>query len=869
MLQFLFPLNSGTKQYTQGILFRLVTAFLLCYASILTLSPAVRLHSWQVSYLWLHWLSLLIWIIGFSCIFKKMIRLQIKSDPLILPSIALLIGWGILSIFRISIYFGLRQTIWMTMGISLLYFGLSWKSLLHTLYKYKYVWITLGIFLMGLTLIFGTFPGGIGPQLWLGGYGLYFQPSEILKVLVIVYLAAYLSDFSTTSLTNARLLLPTLIIIGIASGILIYQRDLGTASIILLVYILFLYMVTQKRRMLVFGVIALGSAIVGGYSFFDVIRQRLSAWINPWQDAANSAYQIVQSLISIASGGIFGSGPGIGNPSFVPVAHSDFIFSSMMEETGLIGSTVIIVLLMVILHRVIKVSLSAPNPYQRMLAAGLIVYLTLQSILIIGGNLSVLPLTGVTLPFVSYGGSSLLSSMFAVLIWMHIDANPPAYQKKDPAPILSTMVVESGLLLVMGILWLFSLRWSVLQAQSLSLRIDNPRNAVADKYVPRGNILDRNHQVLVETIGTPGNLDRKLSDAALIQLIGYSNLTYGQSNLESSLNNYLRGLTANRSSTIFWHQLLYSQHPKGLDVRLTIDLDLQRAADDLLAGHTGAVILMNPINGEILSLSSYPYVVADDEDLVNAISAQFNDEDLPLINRAVHGLYPLGTAINPFLYTWASAQRSSLPLPDETQASCLIQNDELQQWHQQIKSGCESPYPAFSALLSLNDWEKLLTAFHFLETPDFSLTQAKLSAFSTAELDHPLAISELPLITPLQMAVAASSFSNPGTLSSPLLSYAVQTPHQGWVILPKNQSIKITELTTVNQSDLLAPNQENFWTIMGKGTRSEGPVIWYVSGTTPNWNGMPLMVVVLLEENSPAAARQLGEQILFQALQLK
>jgi cell division protein FtsW (lipid II flippase) len=631
MFQFLFPTKPGETNHSQSLLFRLAAAFLICYSVILTLSPSVRQHSWQVAYLWTHWIGFLLWAVGFSMIYRKLVKLEIKADPLILPIIALLIGWGLLSIFRISIYFGLRQTIWMILGIALLYFGLGWKTLLLTLYRYKYLWITLGIFLMALTLIFGTYPGGIGPELWLGGYGLYFQPSEILKVLVIVYLAAYLSSFSAVNLTNARLLLPTLFIIGIASGILVYQRDLGTASIILLVYILFLYMATQKRRMLIFGGISMGVAILTGYSLFSVIRVRLSAWMNPWQDAANSAFQIIQSLISAASGGIFGSGPGIGNPSLVPVAHSDFIFSSILEETGLIGGTVMIVLFMVLLHRVIKIALAASSPYQKMLAAGLIVYLTVQSLLIMGGNLRLFPLTGVTLPFVSYGGSSLLSSMFAVLIWIQIDANQTAPIKTTQLPVRSTLIVESGLLILLSVLWVFALRWGVFQAQSLVQRADNPRNALADSYVPRGNILDRNHKILVETVGEPGFLERQLTSPALIQLTGYSNLTYGQSNLESSLNNYLRGMTANRSSEIFWHQLLYSQHPEGLNVRLTIDLDIQNYVDNLLEGHTGAIILMNPINGEILSLSSYPYVKAKDGDLVTAISEQFNDPNLPLI----------------------------------------------------------------------------------------------------------------------------------------------------------------------------------------------------------------------------------------------
>jgi cell division protein FtsW (lipid II flippase) len=869
MLPKIFPSRTGENSRIQSQLFILAAIFLGCYALILTLSPAVRQHSWQVSYLWVHWISLLLWLAGFSLIQHKICRQSIAVDPLILPIIATLTGWGVLSIFRLSIYFGIRQTIWMVLGILLIYFGLSWKNLLETLYRYKYVWITFGILFMALTLIFGTYPGGIGPQLWLGGYGLYVQPSEILKVLVIVYLSAYLSSFTAANLTNTRLLLPTLFIIALASGILVYQKDLGTASIIILVYILFLYMATQRRRLLILGALVLILAGIFGYGLFDVIQLRLSAWLDPFGNAAGSAYQIVQSLISVASGGIFGSGPGIGNPGFVPIAHSDFIFSSILEETGLIGATAIFILLMVLLHRIIKIALNARNQYQRMLASGLIVYLSLQSILIIGGNLNLLPLTGVTLPFVSYGGSSLLSSMFAVLIWLHIEPAQSTSITLEKPPLHSILVVESCLIGFLCLLWVFALRWGFIQSQQLVNRADNPRNAFADLYVARGKIVDRNNKILVQTVGNSGDYSREISSPALIQLTGYSNLTYGQSNLESSLNDYLRGLSANPSSDIFWNKLLYSQHPQGLNVRLTIDLELQNYSDAMLKGYTGAVVLMNPSNGEILALSSFPYLESQDSDLVEAIAEQADNPSLPLINRAVHGLYPPGSAIEPFLYDWQTAQGNTFTLPDERYLDCLTQEEPINTWNDVFQNGCAGAYHTLAKWVPVSSWKEILNAYHLLNVPNFPLTQAELPEFTPDENLTYLTTDELPLITPLQMAVAASTFSTEGTLAAPILSYAVETPHQGWVVLPKDDATTIDSLSSLTSNDFLANHNQNFWVFSGKGEREEGPVIWYGSGTTQYWNGMPMMVIVLLEEDAPVLAKSIGEQILYHALQLK
>ena len=869
MLKKIFPSHSGDNSQTQSRFFIIATLFMVCYALILTLSPAVREHSLLVSYRWVHWIGVVVWLVGFSFIHHKMINREFNYDPILLPIVSILIGWGTLSIFRLSTYFGIRQTIWMALGMTLLYMGMDWKNLLSILFKYKYVWISSGIFLLALTLIFGTYPGGIGPELWLGGYGLYFQPSEILKVLVIVYLASYFAEYSISSLTNASLLLPTVFIIGIASGILVFQRDLGTASIILLIYVLFVYMASQKRRMLVFGALVMVLAAVLGYVFFPVIQVRISAWLQPWSDSAYTSYQIVQSLISVASGGLFGTGPGIGNPNVVPVAHSDFIFSSILEETGLIGGTTLILLLIILMHRVMKTSISAKNKYQRMLGAGLTVYIILQSILIMGGNLCMLPLTGVTLPFVSYGGSSLISSLFAVLIWQHISAENGSPDYLEIPTIHSYLVVEGFFIIGLSILWLYSFQWSFLRTDELKSRFDNPRNAISDQYVARGQILDRNNKIIVQTIGESGSFEREISSPALIQLTGYSNFNYGQTNLESSLNEYLRGLLAKPGAEIFWSQLLYSQHPEGLNVRLTIDLDIQNYADELMNDHTGALILMNPKNGEIIAMSSYPYLQYENGDIEEAIAAQFDNPDLPLLNRAVHGLYPPGTAISPFLYTWQVGQNKIVTLPAD-QGTCLVKNQVKTNWRSYLENGCDSAYNKLANSMSIESWETMLQAYHFLEVPEFPMTQAELQPYEFDVSQNTIALNELPLITPLQMAVAASALSTEGTLATPVLSYAVETPHQGWVILPKNESQTITYEAKMNSMNFLNPDKQNFWGFMGKGERvDEAPVIWYASGTTTYWKGMPMMVVVLLEENKPSLAEEIGEDLLLHALHLK
>jgi hypothetical protein len=208
-------------------------------------------------------------------------------------------------------------------------------------------------------------------------------------------------------------------------------------------------------------------------------------------------------------------------------------------------------------------------------------------------------------------------------------------------------------------------------------------------------------------------------------------------------------------------------------------------------------------------------------------------------------------------------------MPTNENLHCLIQNTNYTTWTKILASGCKEAYSVLSSSISGPTWKELLNTYHFLEVPDFPLTQAELQPFVAEGTPYKLSLSDLPLITPLQMAVAASSFSTEGTMAAPVLSYAVETPHQGWVILPHNEATTIERLSTLDSNDFITPEKQNFWVFIGSGERNEGPVIWYVSGTSQYWNRLPLMVVVLLEENSPATASDIGENLLFHALQLK
>ena len=615
----------------QSRLLVLAGIFLGLYALALSLAPAVRARSWEVDYRWNHWIGYLAWLILVIIVDRQIRRYLPKRDPYLLPVAALLSGWGMMTIWRLFPDFGLRQTMWFAVAMIVFTAGLRLPTHLEFLRRYKYILLTGGLVLTALTLLFGTNPASqAGPHLWLGCCGVYFQPSEPLKLLLIIYLSAYLADMQPwvrlsaprvksdendlennaqilpgSSSSPLPLLAPILFMTGLTLLLLLVQRDLGTASIFVFLFAVIAYLATGRKMILLMSSALLLVAGISSYFLFDVVRIRIDAWLNPWLDPSGRSYQIVQSLLSIANGGVGGRGPGMGSPTLVPISHSDFVYSAIVEESGLVGGIALIGLLMLLTASGLRIALRAPDNFRRFLAAGLTAYLIGQSLLIIGGNIRLLPLTGVTLPFVSYGGSSLLTAFLSLLLLALISQSANTNPVPAINPVLYTrlgVTLLAGLsaaALVIG--W-----WAYVRGPGLLERTDNARRAIAERYVRRGEILDRDNTLLAFSTGSSGDISRIYNFPELGSLVGYSHTVYGQSGLEASLDPYLRGLRGNSDLLVWWNHLLYGQPPPGLDVRLSLDMDLQHKADEMLMEQAGALVLMNAGNGEILALASHP-----------------------------------------------------------------------------------------------------------------------------------------------------------------------------------------------------------------------------------------------------------------------
>lgn len=381
---------------------------------------------------WTQWLPLLVWI-GCAITGQRLLaRYLPQHDPLFFPLAMFLSGWGLLVIDRIAPAMADRQTVWLIVGTAVLLAAVRTRPLLHWLRRYRYTLLLLSLLLLIATIRFGTNPSGAegAPTLWIGFGGFYAQPSELLKVMLVAFLASYLSaqipllrTGGHRAVFNPRLLGPLFLMWGVAVVVLVWQRDLGTAVLVFAVFILLLYVASGLASVLVVGAALVVAAGAVAYAAFAVVRLRVDIWFNPWPEASDRAYQIVQSLMAFAAGGATGQGIGQGAPGFIPVAHSDFAFAALAEEWGLLGVVAVLTFVAVFVLRALRAGMARQDsPFRTLLAVGLGLLIGMQALLIMGGVLKLVPLTGVTLPFISYGGSSLVTSFLITGLLLRVSA---------------------------------------------------------------------------------------------------------------------------------------------------------------------------------------------------------------------------------------------------------------------------------------------------------------------------------------------------------------------------------------------------------------------------------------------------------------
>jgi len=341
------------------------------------------------------------------------------GDPVLLPLASVLTGLGLTVLLRLSPDLFFLQALWLVVGLAAFMGTVFLFQNPRRFADYKYILGGVGLVLLLSAILFGVDIGGHRSWLILGP--VRFQPSEFAKLFVILFLAAYLSErrevlaFATRRygplvLPQPRFIAPLAAVWALTMLMLVAQRDLGSALLYFGITVIMTYMASGRFTYIAFGAFLFFTGSVLCYFFYSHVQVRVDIWLDPWKDPNGRAYQIVQSLFALGSGGILGSGLTYGFPKMIPEVHTDFIFAVIGEELGFIGSAAVMIIYLLFVYRAFRIALKAVQPFSVLVAAGLAVFLALQVFLIVGGVTKFFPLTGITLPLISYGGSSMVAN---------------------------------------------------------------------------------------------------------------------------------------------------------------------------------------------------------------------------------------------------------------------------------------------------------------------------------------------------------------------------------------------------------------------------------------------------------------------------
>jgi cell division protein FtsW (lipid II flippase) len=383
------------------------------------------------------------------------------ADPLLLPCVAMLVGLGLVMIHRLDIagaQIGGGQTsqdapvqlLWATIGLVLFVAVLLVVRDHRLLSRFAYTLALVGLVLLAIpALLPASISEVYGAKLWIRVAGFSIQPGEFAKICLIIFFAAYLVDKRDVlalasrrvlrlELPRGRDLGPVLLAWFASILVLVFERDLGSSLLLFGIFVVMLYVATERASWLVIGLILFAGGAFVAYKIFGHVRVRVDTWLDPFAYKNTGGYQIVQSLFGLGTGGLFGAGLGGGRPDQVPVAKSDFIASAIGEELGLFGLVAVIVIYLILVERGLRTSLVVRDGFGKLLAAGLAFAVAWQVFVVLGGVTGLLPLTGLTTPFLAYGGSSLVANfgLVALLVRISDAARRPATPAATPQPKL-------------------------------------------------------------------------------------------------------------------------------------------------------------------------------------------------------------------------------------------------------------------------------------------------------------------------------------------------------------------------------------------------------------------------------------------------
>lgn len=608
-------------------------------------------------------------------------RFAREADPALLPASFVLAGLGLAFVTRLDRELAASQVTWLFVGVAALILTLVAVPSLERLARYKYTIMLAGIVLLVLPALIGREINGA--KLWIRFGGFSFQPGELAKIAIIIFLAAYLAEHrEMLSVSTRRVLgiftlpeprtLGPLLLMWVASlFVLVFERDLGSSLLLFGIFLVMIYVATGRASYVIVGLALFGGGAFAAWRVFDHVQSRVAIWLDPFADATGRGYQLVQSLFALAAGGTIGTGVGQGLPTRIPFVETDFIFSAIGEELGLLGAAAVVLCFLVLCIRGLTTAARAKSDMAAFTAVGLVASIGLQAFVIVGGVTRLIPLTGVTLPFVSYGGSSLLSTFIALGLLLRAGDEATGVETE-----LQTTSTDLGVLgrvalgrrltrtatifSVMLAVLVANLTWiQVVQARSLANHAANTRNLAEQARSDRGSILTRDDVVLAESVPVGRSVyERQYPQGTMAaHTVGYYSLRYGRAGVEAAANDALSGTRSFET----WGDVIDAATGRpvaGNDVRLTLDSRVQKAAEKALGKRHGACVVLDPRTGAVLASASTPgYDPADVDSKWETISSA--DEGAALLDRGRQALYPPGSTFKIVTLTGALAADTS------------------------------------------------------------------------------------------------------------------------------------------------------------------------------------------------------------------
>ncbi len=754
-------------------------------------------------------------------------KLAPNADPALLPISFALSGIGIAFITRLAPDLAVRQLMWLYLGIVAMVVILLIVRNLDKLSHYKYTIMIVGVLLLLSPLLPGIGQEIYGSRIWLSIGGFSMQPGELAKILIVLFLAGYLAQnremlsvftwkVGPVHLPSLQTLLPLLIMWALAFIIVVFEKDLGSALVLFFVFLVMLYVATGKKFYVVVGLLLAAVGAVVLWTFFGHVQVRVDTWLDPFADAADTGYQLVQTIFSLADGGLFGVGIGRGLSDMIPVVESDFIFAAIGEETGLLGAAGVLLLYLCFAIRGIVTAARAKSDVSSFAATGLTSIIVLQAFIIVGGVTRLIPLTGITLPFVSQGGTAMFAGFIIVGLLLRAGDEGTGVET-EMASATSIFSAHSALNSVLGrvslgkrltnILLMFSVLFALLVANLTYIMVINadayksmPQNnhtIAREAESERGTISTYDGTVLAQSVRTDDGTYERVYPAGDLasHVVGYASERYGTAGIEASCNDTLKG-EKNFASWTDVIDSLAGVKSTGNDVTLTLNSKIQAAAQKALEGYSGACVVLDPETGAVLAMASSPtYDAADVEELI-AQSAEEGPDSLSsseLYNRASQAVYPPGSTFK--MVTLATAFEDGVA--DESSrfnspATMMIGNAEVNNFGDRaygnitLKRAFElSSNTVFGQLGVLMGPERLVEGadkFGFNKQISFDVPlseslmpdPSEMTEWETAwaAAGEPVGMHPSPAgpqATVLEMALVGAAMGNKGTIMQPYL----------------------------------------------------------------------------------------------------